>query len=139
MNPQAKPYLDAVADPAIRTRLAVFFDAFDSMDRENTHLRLKLQAEGCPYGHASAGSGCELGYPGCACMDDLLAMQSWAPEDEAKAAVRISRLLFATQLALDGLRQAATGLALTLAASGRPEDARTLREAVASAKPRIAA
>lgn len=139
MHPQAKPYLDAVADPATRARLAVFFDAYDSMDRENTHLRVKLQAEGCPYGHASAGTGCELGYPGCACMDDLMAMQSWSPEDEARAAVRISRRLFATEQALDGLRQAATGLALILAASGRRDDAAALREAVAQAKPRVAA
>lgn len=139
MHPQAKPYLDAVADPAIRARLAVFFDAYDSMDRENTHLRVKLQAEGCPYGHASARSGCELGYPGCACMDDMLAMQSWAPEDEAKAAVRISRRLFATEQALDGLRQAATGLSLILSAAGRPDEAKALREAVAQAKPQVPA
>ena len=139
MHPKAQPYLDAVTDPAMRARLAVFFDAFDSMDRENTHLRVKLQADGCPYGHASATTGCELGYPGCACMDDLLAMQVWSPEDEAKAAARISRLLFATRHALDSLRQDVTGVALSLEAMGVRNEAQILRKAIAEAKPRIAA
>lgn len=95
-------------------RAADVIEAQEIAERENTHLRVTLQDRGhCPYGHFKATSGCELGYPGCACMDDLLALQAWCPEDEEKAAVRIGRLLFTTRALLDEAR-----LAMDAAAAG---------------------
>jgi hypothetical protein len=134
MHRHAQPFLDAVDDPEVRQQLRLFFDAYDSMDRENTHLRLKLQTAGCPYGHASPERGCELGYPGCACMDDLMAMTAWSPEDEDKAAVRLGQRLQATERALENLQQAALGVALTLMSHGDNADAQTLQQAVTRAK-----
>jgi hypothetical protein len=118
MHPKANRYLDAVEDPEIREALRVFFDAFDAMDRENTHLRLRLGQNGCPYGHAAQAGYCALGYPGCACMDDLIAIQAWEPADEAKAAVRLGRLLEATKTVLDDAQQTLVGVALHLEATG---------------------
>lgn len=134
MHSHAQPYLDAVADPQIREKLRVFFDAFDSMDRENSHLRLVVQRDHpdhCPYGHFKA-DGCELGYPGCACMDDLMALTAWSPEDEEKAAVRLGRLLLATRKALTSLREAATLAADTLEHRGAPTTAAALRTAASA-------
>lgn len=59
-------------------------------DMENAHLRVTVQKVGCPYGHRDPETGaCVLGYPGCACMDDIMATAAWSPEDEEKAAVRL--------------------------------------------------
>lgn len=76
----------------------------DGMARENAHLRVLSHKGGCPYGHGDPVKGCELGYPGCACMDDHLAMMAWSPEDEEKAAVRLGKRL-------STLRQQAEGMA----------------------------
>lgn len=64
-----------------------------AIERENTHLRVLAASVRCPYGHRTVGATCDLGYPGCACMDDLLALQAWCPEDEGKAAVRLGKRL----------------------------------------------
>jgi hypothetical protein len=77
-------------------------ERLDALERENAHLRLVHQKGGCPYGHASK-NGCELGYPGCACMDDMLAMMAWGPEDEDKANVRIGKRLQAAEQERDKL------------------------------------
>jgi len=61
------------------------------LNMENAHLRVIAQKIGCPYGHRNENGACKLGYPGCACMDDLLAMQAWCPEDEEKVAVRLGK------------------------------------------------
>ena len=62
----------------------------DSKEMENVHLRVTAQKVGCPYGHRDQETGaCVLGYPGCACMDDVMATAAWCPEDEEKAAVRL--------------------------------------------------
>lgn len=100
MSPHVVELLDKIENPELREKVAAILGAVDAMQRENAHLRLKMQAEGCPYGHQGEGGGCELGYPGCACMDDLMAMMAWSPEDEDKAAVRLGRRLHATELAL---------------------------------------
>jgi hypothetical protein len=68
----------------------------------------------------------------------VLAIASWSPEDEEKAAVRLGHRLRATERALDDLKQAAAGVALSLAVHGQPEAAATLRDAVTRAHVRIA-
>lgn len=93
-------------------------DRLDSLDRENAHLRIVHQKFGCPYGHNAKGF-CELGYPGCACMDDLMAMSSWAPEDESKAAVRIGKLLFVHEAAVTRLQTFLMDAAGQMAADAR--------------------
>jgi hypothetical protein len=126
------PDLDAVADLDLRERLRGFFVTFDALDRENTHLRLKMQDQGCPYGHAVDGQGCALGYPGCACMDDLMAMASWSPEDEDKAAVRLGRRLQETTQLLDTAQQTLVGAALVLEAHHcEPDTVATCRQMAA--------
>jgi hypothetical protein len=42
--------------------------------RENTHLRAMVGKVECPYGHRLPTGFCALGYPGCACEDDLVAL-----------------------------------------------------------------
>jgi hypothetical protein len=66
-------------------------DRMNTLERENAHLRIMAASVRCPYGHRDVSGSCELGYPGCACMDDLLALQSWCPEDEQKAVVRLGK------------------------------------------------
>jgi len=95
-----KRLIDALPNAEDRAHLERVLAILDSTERENVHLRLIHQKGGCPYGHASETGGCALGYPGCACMDDLMAMAAWCPEDEDKAAVRIGRRLAATELRL---------------------------------------
>lgn len=68
-------------------------DRMNALKQENAHLRVMAASVRCPYGHRSVGGSCELGYPGCACMDDLLALQSWCPEDEDKPVVRLGQRL----------------------------------------------
>lgn len=129
MHPHAAPLIDLVPEQH-RAKFKVFFDAFDTMDRENTHLRLKLQENGnCPYGHFGKG-GCALGYPGCACMDDLMQMQTWSPEDEAKANVRLGKVLMAHKVSLHGARTALHGAATALAKHGEIELAARIMKVV---------
>ena len=121
MHPGAQKFLDHMPSPRMTEQLRAFFDAFDRMDRENCHLRLKLQENGnCPYGHFS-GSGCALGYPGCACMDDLMQLQTWSPEDETKANVRLGRVLTAHKVSLHGARTALQAAAERLTEHGEIE------------------
>ena len=68
----------ALAIAALETRLDVF-------GRENAHLRVVAQAVACPYGHRSASGACDLGYPGCACMDDLLWAADFTPATGERA------------------------------------------------------
>lgn len=66
-------------------------DRVNTLELENHHLRVMAASVRCPYGHRAVGGSCELGYPGCACMDDLVALQAWCPEDEVKVAVRLGK------------------------------------------------
>lgn len=94
-------------------------ERLDPLDAENTHLRVIHQRVGCPYGHVTASGGCVLGYPGCACMDDLLALQAWSPEDEEKAAFQIAKRLSATRAVLVDAQSALQLAAVALAEAGR--------------------
>lgn len=123
MHPHAQKYLDQIESADLRAKMRTFFDAYDRMDRENAHLRLAFTDKGyCPYGHFSPTGGCALGYPGCACMDDMLALQSWSPEDEQRAAMRIGRMLFATRNVLEAAQQALVGAALALESRNAPRE-----------------
>lgn len=69
---RASAFVLALIVQALTERLDVF-------GRENAHLRVKVQQLGCPYGWAAPNGGCLLGYPGCACMDDLICLTSYPP------------------------------------------------------------
>lgn len=60
--------------------------AVESLQKENDALRALIAKHECIYGHRNVKGVCELGYPGCACMDDLVATMQWSPEDEGAAA-----------------------------------------------------
>ena len=53
------------------------FTELDRLEKENTTLRaMVVQAGVCPYGGKEPGAPmntCRSGFPGCACMDDLIA------------------------------------------------------------------
>lgn len=53
---------------------------------ENDTLRVLAARVECPYGHRTATGSCRLGYPGCACMDDLMVAVERYPEDTEGAA-----------------------------------------------------
>lgn len=72
-------------------------DALSVLEKENTFLRVKAQAVGCPYGNTHENGACKSGYPGCACADDLMALQVLSEEDEQKVAVRLRRRLEAAE------------------------------------------
>lgn len=76
-------------------------DRVNKLERENTHLRIMAASVRCPYGHRTVGGSCELGYPGCACMDDLMALTAWCPEDENKVAVRLGKRLAEAEAQFD--------------------------------------
>jgi hypothetical protein len=78
------------------------------MTAENAFLRVKAQKLGCPYNNTHENGACKSGYPGCACADDLMAMQSLCPEDEEKAAVRLGQRVtkLETELQAERLRGA---------------------------------
>lgn len=96
MHPDARTFISSITNPQVRADLETFFDAYDAMDRENVHLRLLAQKNGaCPYDNFQA-TGCKLGYPGCLCMDNILAMQGWTPADEIRPPVRLGLLLAIT-------------------------------------------
>jgi hypothetical protein len=63
----------------------------DTFDRENAHLRVVAQKVECPYGHRASNGACILGYPGCACMDDLIVLTTFSPADERPAEERLKR------------------------------------------------
>jgi len=78
----------------------------ESLEMENAYLRVKVQELGCPYGHDVSGmSGCPLGFPGCSCMDDLLATMAWCPEDEEKANVRLGKRIKELEGAVERMRE----------------------------------
>lgn len=56
--------------------------------KENDALRALAAVRGCVYGYQNPAGVCSLGYPGCACMDDLVATMVWSPEDEGRAATK---------------------------------------------------
>lgn len=47
-------------------------ECWQQLKDENTTLRAISSKHGCVYGMQSESGGCQLGYPGCACADDLL-------------------------------------------------------------------
>lgn len=76
-------FVACLALAALQTRL-------DTFDRENAHLRVVAQQVSCPYGMRASNGACTLGYPGCACMDDAMALVSFYPEGkELKALDRM--------------------------------------------------
>jgi hypothetical protein len=55
--------------------LAELVEEARRLERENTHLRgIVATSTTCAYGHRLPDGICALGYPGCACEDDLVAM-----------------------------------------------------------------
>lgn len=132
MHPAAKGLIERAPDD-LQPFLATFFTAYDVMDRENAHLRLKTQAQGCPYGHQSSNGGCSLGYPGCCCMDDLLAMQQWSPADDDKAAVRMGQQLAEARRILKKVQAVLREAAVVMDACGEQKLAVQMTE-LASAK-----
>ena len=61
----------------LRTQLAKLQDKVAELGKENTYLRAAVVKAGvCVYGHKDPGAPmatCSSGFPGCACMDDLMA------------------------------------------------------------------
>lgn len=49
--------------------------------KENDALRAMQVGVKCAYGYRMENGACQLGYPGCACMDDLCATMEWGPDD----------------------------------------------------------
>jgi hypothetical protein len=75
-------FVSALALAAMANKVEVF-------DRENAHLRVVAQNVACPYGWRAQNGACTLGYPGCACMDDLAALVAfYGNEDETNALTR---------------------------------------------------
>lgn len=74
----------ALATAALEAKLDVF-------NRENAHLRVVAQAVDCPYGMRASSGGCLLGYPGCACMDDLIVCTAFSPYDLSTAQERLEK------------------------------------------------
>lgn len=64
-------------------------EIIDDLKRENAFLRVKCQALGCTYGF-DISNGCPLGYPGCSCADDLIALTYYQLGDEGKTASRLA-------------------------------------------------
>lgn len=46
----------------------------ERLDAENTILRGLAQKVECPHKQRGGDGVCRMGYPGCACADDLMAM-----------------------------------------------------------------
>lgn len=63
-----RPGTDGGSNP----RITEVWDELTRFGDENTTLRALVATRKCVYGHNQKGEGCELGYPGCACADDLL-------------------------------------------------------------------
>jgi hypothetical protein len=59
---------------------------------ENAHLRVVAQNVLCPYGHRASNGACVLGYPGCACMDDLMALLAFMPPEGSRDMQALNRL-----------------------------------------------
>lgn len=78
-------FVAALICQAQAERLDVFY-------RENAHLRVVAQKVDCPYGYRAANGACMLGYPGCACMDDTMALLSLAPQLPNAALIRRLKL-----------------------------------------------
>ena len=104
---EAGLFVSALAMAALTERL-------DSAERENAHLRVVAQNVQCPYGHRAPSGGCMLGYPGCACMDDLMALLNFYPEGrelkamdrlQAKNSILATRLNNAQRRLAEGVRQ----------------------------------
>ena len=94
--------------------LAATDNRLDTFNRENAHLRVVAQNVLCPYGNRASNGACMLGYPGCACMDDLMAVLAFYPEGrDLKAMDRMrtknlvleERLVNAKRRLKDGARQ----------------------------------
>jgi hypothetical protein len=79
---------------------AALANRIDTFDRENAHLRVVAQNVACPYGHRASNGACTLGYPGCGCMDDLIALQAWEPKEALPAVVRLARMNRAMEVRL---------------------------------------
>lgn len=58
---------------------------FAETNAENTFLRVKAQKLGCPYSNTHENGVCKSGYPGCACMDDLMALADFGSGDDIAA------------------------------------------------------
>jgi hypothetical protein len=65
----------------LERELAALRERLDEAERENTALRAMQVGVKCAYGYKNADGVCALGYPGCACMDDLCATMEWGPDD----------------------------------------------------------
>jgi len=65
--------------------LAALTDRLETFDRENAHLRVVAQQVKCPYGMRASNGACTLGYPGCACMDDVTHLMSFDPDTSETA------------------------------------------------------
>jgi len=101
----------------------------DRLGRENAFLRVRANIEKCLYGHGDARWGCSLGYPGCACMDDLMAMTAWWPEDEEKAAVRLGKRAVTAEAQIEDMkRQHSARVSELLAANNRDVERRRAAE-----------
>jgi len=59
----------------------------ERLAKENTYLRAMAQRAGCPHDNLNENGNCKSGYPGCACMDDLLAATFQYEEDKVMVAV----------------------------------------------------
>lgn len=42
------------------------------LQKENDYLRAIVARKECAYGHRLPNGICKLGYPGCACADDIM-------------------------------------------------------------------
>jgi hypothetical protein len=68
--------------------LAAMANRVDVFDRENAHLRVVAQNVACPYGMRAQNGACTLGYPGCGCMDDLMALVAFCGDEDETSALR---------------------------------------------------
>jgi hypothetical protein len=105
---EAALFVSALIAQALSERIETFA-------RENAHLRVVAQQVRCPYNHRTASGACILGYPGCACMDDLIVVLGFAPTEGtdmrainrlvAKNHVIEQRLTNGQRRLTDGVRQ----------------------------------
>jgi hypothetical protein len=48
----------------------------EELGKENSALRVMVVKHECPYGHRNKDGVCNLGYPGCACADDVFCFEN---------------------------------------------------------------
>jgi hypothetical protein len=78
---EAGLFVSALVVRGLSDRLAIF-------ERENAHLRVVAQNVACPYGNRAQNGACLLGYPGCGCADDLIALAAFYGGPEATDALQ---------------------------------------------------